>query len=155
MAATECFFGSGQICILTKYVLAQPDIADALIERVTARAAEIRPGYPEDDGILLSPVIKTDSYFAMLRQAQERGAELVVGGRRLEVDGTPSTTGLFVEPTILRVDGMAAARDVDAVRRETFFPLLPIVVPRFGGRRRAGGHVRAAAHCHGRLSERQ
>jgi acyl-CoA reductase-like NAD-dependent aldehyde dehydrogenase len=131
-AATECFFGSGQICMVPKYVLAHPDIADALIEKIVARASEIRPGYPEDDGILLSPVIKTDSYFAMLGQAQEHGAEVVVGGRRLEVDGRPSTTGLFVEPTVLRVDGMDGARRIDAVRRETFFPLLPVVVPDAG-----------------------
>jgi acyl-CoA reductase-like NAD-dependent aldehyde dehydrogenase len=131
-AATECFFGSGQICMVPKYVLAHPDIADELIERLVARAAEIRPGYPEEDGVLLSPVLKTDTYFAMLAQAQEQGAEVVVGGRRLELDGTPSTTGLFVEPTLLRVDGMASARRVDAVRRETFFPLLPIVVPDAG-----------------------
>lgn len=128
-AATECFFGSGQICMVPKYVLVHPDVADAFLDRVLAQATEIRPGYPDEDGVLLSPVLKTDSYFAVLRQAQDEGAELLVGGRRLEVDGTPSTTGLFVEPTVLRVDGMDAARRIDAVRRETFFPLLPVVVP--------------------------
>lgn len=30
---------------------------------------------------------------------------------------------------MLRVDGLKTAREVDAVRHETFFPLLPVVVP--------------------------
>jgi acyl-CoA reductase-like NAD-dependent aldehyde dehydrogenase len=128
-AATECFFGSGQICMVPKYVLVHPDVADAFLDRLIARAAEIRPGYPDEDGVLLSPVLKTDAYFAMLKQAADEGCKVVVGGRRLEVDGTPSTTGLFVEPTVLRVDGLEGARRIDAVRRETFFPLLPVVVP--------------------------
>ena len=47
----------------------------------------------------------------------------------MEIDGTASETGPFVAPTVLRVDGLAGARDLAAVREETFFPLLPVVVP--------------------------
>lgn len=54
------------------------------------------------------------------------------GGRRLEVDGTPSSTGFFVEPSIVRVDGLRGARSLSVVRDETFFPLLPIIVPEAG-----------------------
>jgi acyl-CoA reductase-like NAD-dependent aldehyde dehydrogenase len=56
------------------------------------------------------------------------GATLVSGGRRLEIDGTPDDTGFFIEPTLVRIDGLAAADVLDVVREETFFPLLPIVV---------------------------
>jgi delta 1-pyrroline-5-carboxylate dehydrogenase len=45
------------------------------------------------------------------------------------VDGSPSPTGIFLQPTVVRVDGLAGAREYDVVREETFFPLLPIVVP--------------------------
>ena len=30
---------------------------------------------------------------------------------------------------MLRVDGLARCREIEAVRDETFFPLLPVVVP--------------------------
>lgn len=131
-ALTECFFGSGQICMVPNYVVAHPAIAEPLLERVLSLAAKIRPGYPEDPEVLLSPVLKTDTFFAYLDQARQAGATLLAGGRRLEIDGAPSETGLFIEPTVLRVDGLAGARRLWAVARETFFPLLPVVVAEDG-----------------------
>lgn len=128
-ALTECFYGSGQICMVPNQVVAHPSIADELLERLATAAAEIRPGFPEDPGVLLSPVLRSERFFAYVKDALSRGARLVHGARRLEVDGSVSDTGLFLEPTVLRVDGLAHCREVEAVRSETFFPLLPVVVP--------------------------
>lgn len=128
-AITECFFGSGQICMVPKYVVAHPDIADELLIRLRAQLVEIRPGYPDHEDVLLSPVRRSEKFFAQLRQALEQGAQVVTGGRRVELDGTPSETGVFLEPTVLRVDGMSGARDLAVVRHETFYPMLPVVVP--------------------------
>lgn len=128
-ALTESFFGSGQICMVPKYAVAHPDIADALLERLASLASKIRPGYPEDPEVLLSPVMRTDDYFAFLAQATGAGATVLTGGHRIELDATASETGPFVAPTVVRVDGLAVARQLDAVREETFFPLLPVVVP--------------------------
>ena len=128
-ALTECFFGSGQICMVPNYVIAHPDIADELLERLIRLIAKIRPGYPEDPDVLLSPVLKTDTFFQYLSQAVESGGRVLTGGHRMEIDGRVSETGLFLEPTVVRVDGLAGARDLWAVARETFFPLLPVVVP--------------------------
>jgi acyl-CoA reductase-like NAD-dependent aldehyde dehydrogenase len=128
-ALVECFYGSGQICMVPNQVIAHPAIADELLARLTVAAEEIQPGYPEDEGILLAPVLRGERFFSYVRDALKHGARLVHGGRRLEADGTPSDTGLFLEPTVLRVDGLASCREVKAVRKETFFPLLPVVVP--------------------------
>jgi acyl-CoA reductase-like NAD-dependent aldehyde dehydrogenase len=131
-ALCECFFGSGQICMVPNQVLVHPAVADALLDRLRIAAALIRPGPPEERGVLLSPVLRSERFFAYVRDALAKGARLVHGGRRLETDGSVSDTGLFLEPTVLRVDGLARARDVDAVRQETFFPLLPVIVPEPG-----------------------
>ncbi|MFD8960987.1 aldehyde dehydrogenase family protein [Streptomyces anulatus] len=128
-AISEAFYGSGQICMVPNYVLAHPAIADRLIAEVAERAAEVRPGYPEDEEVLLSPVRRSERFFTLLQGALDQGAELVTGGHRTELDGTESETGVFLQPTVVRVDGLVAARDFDIVRHETFFPLLPIVVP--------------------------
>ncbi|BAJ28553.1 MULTISPECIES: aldehyde dehydrogenase [Kitasatospora] len=128
-AITESFYGSGQICMVPNYVLAHPAIADELIEEVKRQVADVRPGYPEDEGVLLSPVRRSEKFFTLLNQALDRGATLVTGGQRTELDGTPSETGVFLQPTVVRVDGLAGAREYDVVKQETFFPLLPIVVP--------------------------
>ncbi len=127
-AIAECFYGSGQICMVPNYVLAHPAIADDLLALVREQVANVRPGYPEDDGVLLSPVRRSEKFFKLLGQAMDEGADLVCGGRRMERDGTPSETGVFLEPTVVRVDGLADARRFDVVAHETFFPLIPCVV---------------------------
>ncbi|MGR8012179.1 aldehyde dehydrogenase family protein [Streptomyces hypolithicus] len=128
-AICESFYGSGQICMVPNCVVVHPAIADELIAEVMERIKLVRPGYPEDEDVLLSPVRRSEKFFALLKQSLDLGGELVTGGQRTEVDGTPSETGVFLQPTVVRVNGLAGARTHDIVRSETFFPLLPIVVP--------------------------
>ncbi|MET9153511.1 aldehyde dehydrogenase [Streptomyces griseoflavus] len=129
-ALAEAFYGSGQICMVPNCAVVHPAVADALLERLERRARAIRPGFPEEAGALLSPVLRTDRFSEVLGQATAAGARLVCGGGRLDVHGRPDeVAGVFVEPTVVRVDGLKGARDLDVVRHETFFPLLPVVVP--------------------------
>ncbi|MFI1293617.1 aldehyde dehydrogenase family protein [Streptomyces sp. NPDC020792] len=129
-ALAEAFYGSGQICMVPNCAVVHPRVADELLARLAARAAAIRPGLPEEPDALLSPVLRTDRFYDVLRQAMAAGADVVCGGRRLDVDGRPDDVrGLFLEPTVIRVNGLKGARELDAVRHETFFPLLPVVVP--------------------------
>ncbi|MFB7370316.1 aldehyde dehydrogenase family protein [Streptomyces sp. NPDC056222] len=126
---TQFFLNSGQICNVPNQVVAHPAIADELIERLVEATRDIRPGYPDEPGVVLTPVLGVDWFFGCLGEALAKGAKLVHGGRRLEVDGSESSTGFFVEPTIVRVEGLQGARSLSVVRDETFFPLLPIIVP--------------------------
>jgi acyl-CoA reductase-like NAD-dependent aldehyde dehydrogenase len=128
-ALVEAFHASGQICNVPNQVVAHPAIADELIERLRVATEAIRPGFPDDDDVVLTPLLAADQFFACLSEAIDGGAKLVCGGHRVDVDGSVSETGFFVEPTVIRVDGLAGARDIAAVRDETFFPLLPVVVP--------------------------
>lgn len=131
-ALTEAFNASGQICNVPNQVIAHPAVADELLDRLRAAAARIRPGFPDEEGVELTPVLAGEAFLATLDDALSRGAQLVCGGHRLEVDGSRSETGYFLEPTVVRVDGLARSREVAAVREETFFPLLPVVVPEPG-----------------------
>ncbi|TMK41272.1 MAG: aldehyde dehydrogenase [Actinobacteria bacterium] len=129
VAMCECFYGSSQVCMVPKYAVAHPAIADELIERVLGRMEDIRPGMPEDPDVVLSPVLKADRYFDCLAEARQGGVDILCGGERVDVEGNRSTEGFFLEPTLLRVDGMTEARTLTCVREETFFPLLPVIVP--------------------------
>jgi acyl-CoA reductase-like NAD-dependent aldehyde dehydrogenase len=129
-ALTECFLGSSQICMVPKYAIAHPAIANAFINVFLERVSEIRPGYPDEEGSVLSPVLKVDRFYDFLSEAREAGCDILSGGRRVDVDGERSVTGAFVEPTVVRVDGLRDARRLSCVREETFFPMIPIVVPR-------------------------
>ncbi|MFE3170611.1 aldehyde dehydrogenase family protein [Amycolatopsis sp. NPDC059090] len=128
-ALAECFYGSSQICMVPKYAVVHPDVADEVLRRLVARASGIKPGYPDDPEVLLSPVLKQDRYFDFLAEARQSGADVLCGGRRMDVHSQPSDTGLFLEPTVLRIDGLAVARRFRCVTEETFFPMLPVVVP--------------------------
>ena len=126
-ALTESFYGSGQLCMIPNQVLAHPDVAEELTAELARRAALVRPGHAGDEGALLTPVLRNEKFFACLRDALEAGAELVCGGQAMQLDGTRDTSGIFLEPTVVLVRGLDTAREVAAVRHETFFPLLPVV----------------------------
>jgi acyl-CoA reductase-like NAD-dependent aldehyde dehydrogenase len=127
-ALAECFFGSGQICMVPNQVLVHPDVAVELVERLRDVASRIQPGLPDEPAALLSPVLRSERFFEFVRDAVDKGAKVVHGARRLETDGSESDTGLFLEPTVLWVDGTERALEIKAVRQETFFPLLPVIV---------------------------
>ncbi|MFJ9343568.1 aldehyde dehydrogenase family protein [Streptomyces sp. NPDC101733] len=131
-AITESFYGSGQICMVPNYVLVHPDVAEELIAEVKEQVKTVRPGFPEEEDVLLSPVRRSERFFRLLDQALGNGAELVTGGHRTEVDGTISDTGVFLQPTVVRIQGLAGARTYDVVREETFFPLIPVLVAERG-----------------------
>ncbi len=128
-AVAECFYGSSQICMVPKYVIAHPRIADDLVDRLQRLVAEIRPGRPEDPDVLLSPVLRTGDFFTVLEEAVADGGVLLCGGQRVAEDGTPDSSGVFLQPTLVQVDGYDRAEKTRAVRSETFYPLLSIVVP--------------------------
>lgn len=127
-AVCESFYGSGQICMVPKWVIVHPEVADDLLSRLTKAAEAIRPGYPDDPDVVLSPVLKADKFFDFLAEARQVG-QVLTGGRRVDVHGLPKVDGAFIEPTIVRLDGLDRAVRLHCVREETFFPLLPVVVP--------------------------
>ena len=127
-ALTESFYGSSQICMVPKQAVLHPDIADAFLERFLGEVARIRPAFPSDPDAVLSPVLKMDRFFDYLSEARQHGAEVLCGGARVGVDGAPAADGAFLQPTVVRVDGLVGARELRCVAEETFFPLLPIVI---------------------------
>ncbi|MFF4652778.1 aldehyde dehydrogenase family protein [Streptomyces sp. NPDC001380] len=126
-ALTESFYGSGQLCMIPNQVLAHPDVADELVALLARKAAHVRPGHPGEEDVLLTPVLRNEKFFDCLADALGKGAELVCGGHAMQADGTRDSAGIFLEPTVVLVRGMERAREVRAVRHETFFPLLPVV----------------------------
>lgn len=131
-ALCESFIGSGQVCLVPKFAIVHPAIADEVIPRLLDQVRGIRPALPDDPSAWLSPVMKSDRYFELLARSVQAGARMLCGGYRYDLDGTRDEAGVFIAPTVLRIDGLEAAREMDVVREETFFPLLPVVVPGAG-----------------------
>lgn len=125
----ESFHGSGQICCAPNVALVHPDVADPLADLLTCRVRRLRPGFPDDPDVVLAASPHTAGYDATLADARRAGARVLTGGRHLDVHGRESDIAVFAEPAIIRVDGLARARELRSVRHETFFPVLTLAVP--------------------------
>jgi acyl-CoA reductase-like NAD-dependent aldehyde dehydrogenase len=108
------YAATGQTCMAGSRLLVEEEVYDELVERVAARARQVRLGDPLDPRTEMGPVAfraHLERVLAFVADAEMEGATLVSGGRR------PSSAGLedgfFVEPTLLRdVDnGMRISRE--------------------------------------------
>ncbi|GAU71068.1 putative oxidoreductase [Streptomyces sp. NBRC 110611] len=128
-AAAERYYGSGQLCIAPKFVVAHPDVADEFTALLHRRVAELHVGPPENPDVVLSAVVKRGECLDVLRDAVEQGAEHLCGGDLVDVHDKVTARGPFIRPVLLRVHGLATAGRIRAVREETFFPLMCVVTP--------------------------
>lgn len=117
------FRNAGQTCITTNRLYAERAVATEVAERVAARAKALRLGDGSVETTQVGPLIDAralDRVDRQVRDAVERGAACIAGGRPARVDGL---AGAFYEPTVL-VDVPA---DAAVAREETFGPVLPVI----------------------------
>lgn len=91
---------TGQRCTATSRVIATPGIADALLKRLTAAFARIRPGDPTDEATLMGPLASVearDRFLATLAEARGGSVEVLVESEAGE--------HAFVTPSLYRVSG--------------------------------------------------
>src|SRR5438477_3149044 len=117
------FFNCGQACLAIKRLYVQEGAYDALVEKLVARAAKLKPGNGMDKDTRMGPM-HTESQRAevesQLQDALDQGAKVAFGGGRPEGDGYEP--GNFINPTIL-VDVPDGAR---VWLEEVFGPVLPV-----------------------------
>lgn len=128
-AAAECFLASTQICMVPKYAVVHPAVAEEFLRRLTALAETLRPSLPSAPDAVLAPVGKAAEFTAAVAACRAAGAAVLTGGELVGLDGEPSGHGPFAQPTVVRIDGLEQAGKLPVVTEETFFPLLPVVVP--------------------------
>jgi len=100
-AAFGAFIGAGQTCVCASRHLVQASIYDEFVEKLRAKARNIRVGDPFDPATQLGPVISARQRDRVLSYAEfgrEEGARLVAGGAAARVPGHEG--GFFVEPTV-------------------------------------------------------
>jgi malonate-semialdehyde dehydrogenase (acetylating)/methylmalonate-semialdehyde dehydrogenase len=123
-AAINAGFGSaGERCMAVSVVVAVDSVADALIDRVSARMASLRTGDGRR-GCDMGPLITRehrDKVASYVDQAVSDGASVVVDGRKGEFDGAPD--GFWLGPTL--VDRVPTSSRV--YTDEIFGPVLSIV----------------------------
>jgi acyl-CoA reductase-like NAD-dependent aldehyde dehydrogenase/alcohol dehydrogenase class IV len=95
------FLHQGQICESGTRILVPSKIYDEFIDKMKKRAEALRVGYQLDPTSHMGPVVSkeqlaTIEYYVKL--GKEEGAELITGGKRVEVKGMED--GYYYAPTI-------------------------------------------------------
>ncbi|MDC4232486.1 CoA-acylating methylmalonate-semialdehyde dehydrogenase [Actinomyces sp. B33] len=122
--SAAAFGAAGERCMALPVVVAVGGIGPDLARRIRAHAQTIRVGYGMDEGVDMGPVIDAASkkrIIGLIDDAEARGADIVLDGRGLVVEGHEE--GFFLGPTI--VDGVAL--DAPIYSEEVFGPVLAIV----------------------------
>jgi len=118
-AIASKYRNSGQTCVCTNRVLVQDSVYDVFAAKLAAAVKTLKPAPGLEAGANQGPLIdeaavqKVESH---IRDAQSKGAKVLVGGHRHALGGG------FFEPTILTdvTPQMAVARE------ETFGPVAPL-----------------------------
>jgi aldehyde dehydrogenase (NAD+) len=121
MIAGSITGNAGQVCVAGSRLIVQRGIADALVERIAARFAALRPGATWDDAATLPPIISAPQARRILDivdRARQSGATVRSGGGLF--DGGPG--GAYFKPTL--IEGVEASNP--AVQEEIFGPVLTV-----------------------------
>ncbi len=118
-AIVSKYRNGGQTCVCSNRIYVQERIYDEFAAKMVEAVAKMRIGDGREDGVSQGPLIdmaaveKVEEHIA---DALDKGAELVLGGGRHELQGS------YFQPTVLtNVNaGMKVARE------ETFGPLAPL-----------------------------
>ncbi|MEZ5076791.1 MAG: aldehyde dehydrogenase family protein [Solirubrobacterales bacterium] len=119
-AAEQCVAGgfvrSGQACLSVQRIFAVDAVYDELVERLADRVGALSCESGTEGAADVGPLVDeaaADRVEGMIADAAERGARVVVGGRR---------EGALVAPTLLAdVD-----REMAVMRREVFGPVIAV-----------------------------
>lgn len=100
---TGIFAANGEVCFAASRLLAHTDVHDELVDRITARADQIRVGDPLDASTQVGPLISTahrDRVIQAVDRAAAEGATVCAGHRVPELGGDLGG-GAFYRPTVL------------------------------------------------------
>ncbi|QOV33170.1 aldehyde dehydrogenase family protein [Streptomyces ferrugineus] len=114
---------AGQRCTTLRRLIVHRDIADTLVERLTAAYRKLPIGSPFEDTTLVGPLISTEAFARMqdaLARVQAEGGKILAGGNRRLTE--EASTAAYTEPVLVRVD-----EQTDVVREETFAPILYVL----------------------------
>jgi acyl-CoA reductase-like NAD-dependent aldehyde dehydrogenase len=116
------FAATGQTCMAGSRIVVHEDVADALVEKVVARARTIRIGDPLDPDTEMGPVATDKQYDTVLSHfasARQEGATFACGGHPVDRLG-----GWFVEPTVV----VGTRPGMRVLREEVFGPVTAVEV---------------------------
>src|SRR5450830_1348946 len=117
------FRNGGQTCVCPNRVYVQAGVHDAFLDKLAARVGALQVGPATDPASQIGPMINSRAIAKIerhVRDAVERGAKLITGGKRLQGEGYASDN--YYAPTVLSNVGP----DMLCSGEETFGPVAPV-----------------------------
>ena len=118
-------YGSaGERCMAISAVVAVGEAADALLPRLKAKAAAIKVGRGDVEGVEMGPLISApqrDRIVSLIGSGVAQGAELALDGRGLKIAGHEK--GFFLGPTLFD----RVTPEMDIYKEEIFGPVLIVL----------------------------
>ena len=118
-ALASKYRNSGQTCVCANRILVQAGIYDAFAAKLAEEAAKLKVGDGTEAGVMQGPLINVaaiEKVEAHVQDAVDKGARVMVGGKRHALGGT------FYEPTVLA----DVSTDMRLAQEETFGPVAPL-----------------------------
>ena len=118
------FYTAGEVCSNATRVFVEDSIAEAFIQAVTAKAAEMQIGDPMKPHTQIGALISEshmNTVLGHIERARQEGATVLTGGEQVRPDGCEG--GYFISPTILD----NCTDDMACVREEIFGPVMSVL----------------------------
>jgi succinate-semialdehyde dehydrogenase/glutarate-semialdehyde dehydrogenase len=118
-AAMNSFRNCGQVCVSTERIYVHAKVADAFMDRLLAKTADMKPGHYTDAEATMGPMVDARQkahVLAQIEDAKAKGAKILAGGGPGD--------GNLMPPTVLR----GVTHDMDVCREETFGPIAAVQV---------------------------
>ncbi|PID21311.1 succinate-semialdehyde dehydrogenase (NADP(+)) [Sporosarcina sp. P3] len=118
------FASSGQQCVCTNRVYVQEGVYEEFSEKFKTAVSNMKVGNGLDEANQMGSLVNEKAVHSVHSQvvdAVEKGAKVLVGGKRLEED--EYSNGYFYAPTVLG----NVTEDMDITKIETFGPVAPLI----------------------------
>ncbi|PTX53701.1 succinate semialdehyde dehydrogenase [Melghirimyces profundicolus] len=117
------FRNAGQTCVCTNRVYVHRSIKEEFADLLARYTGEMKVGPGLEEGVQIGPLIDQAALEKVerhVRDAEAKGARVMVGGRAVPAEGS----GCFFEPTVL----LDTTEEMLVEQEETFGPVLPVHV---------------------------
>lgn len=118
-AIASKYRNAGQTCVCSNRLYVQAGIYEIFAKKLAEKVATLSVGEGTQNGVLIGPLIDGDAIAKVenhIKDAVDKGAKLVTGGKRHQLGGT------FFEPTVIT----GATQAMAIAREETFGPVAPL-----------------------------
>jgi acyl-CoA reductase-like NAD-dependent aldehyde dehydrogenase len=113
-AARSSFRNAGQVCVSTERIYVPATVAERFVDLLADETRRLQVGSGLEEGTAVGPMVsekQRDHVLHQIRDAVQRGAELVTGG--------DNPRGNFITPTVLR----NVTHEMEIGHEETFGPV--------------------------------